>query len=153
MLEKLMIQNVALIGRAEKAFPDETGKETAIDAKFDADMEDDFNTALALSDLFGCFKEVARLLEANDPKARRMTNQIRETYALLGLFRKDPAAYLAKYGEKREEVPAEVEAVAEERFAARRAKDWAKSDELRETLRAMGYAVKDAKDGYTLEKI
>ena len=142
----------ALIGRAEQMFPDEKGMEKAIDEKFDAAMEDDFNTALALADLFGYFKEVARLLDAGDAKARRMTNQIRATYSLLGLFRRDPAAYLATY-EKAEEIPADVLAVAEERKAARAARDWAKSDELREKLKAMGYAVKDAKDGYTLTKI
>lgn len=142
----------ALIGRAEQMFPDEKGMEKAIDEKFDAAMEDDFNTALALADLFGYFKEVARLLDAGDAKARRMTNQIRATYSLLGLFKRDPAAYLATY-EKAEEIPADVLAVAEERKAARAARDWAKSDELREKLKAMGYAVKDAKDGYTLTKI
>ena len=141
-----------LIGRAEQMFPDEKGMEKAIDEKFDAAMEDDFNTAPALADLFGYFKEVARLLDAGDAKARRMTNQIRATYSLLGLFKRDPAAYLATY-EKAEEIPADVLAVAEERKAARAARDWAKSDELREKLKAMGYAVKDAKDGYTLTKI
>ena len=151
--EAHLVRFYTLIDRAEKAFPNETGKEAEIDRRFDAAMEDDFNTALALSDLFGYFKEVARLLDANDPKARRITNQIRETYALLGLFKKDPAKYLAAYGEKEADVPAEVKAVAEERFAARKAKDWAKSDELREKLKSLGYAVKDSKDGYALEKI
>ncbi len=142
----------ALIGRAGSAFPEETGKEREIDEKFDAAMEDDFNTALALADLFGYFKEIARLLDAGDARARRMTNQIRETYALLGLFKKDPAAYRAQYA-KEEAVPENVRAVAEERRAARLQKDWAKSDELREKLKEMGYAVKDGKDGYTLSKI
>ena len=151
--EAHLVRFYTLIDRAEKAFPNETGKEAEIDRRFDAAMEDDFNTALALSDLFGYFKEVARLLDASDPKARRITNQIRETYALLGLFKKDPAKYLAAYGEKEADVPAEVKAVAEERFAARKAKDWAKSDELREKLKSLGYAVKDSKDGYALEKI
>ena len=141
-----------LIARAEAQFPAETGREEAIDKKFNEAMSDDFNTALALSDLFGYFKEVSRLLAENDPKARRITNQVRATYALLGLFKRDPAQYFAQYA-KKEEIPAEVAAVAEERRAARAGKDWAKSDELREKLRAMGYAVKDSKDGYTLTKI
>ena len=141
-----------LIARAEAQFPAETGREEAIDKKFNEAMSDDFNTALALSDLFGYFKEVSRLLAENDPKARRITNQVRATYALLGLFKRDPAQYFAQYA-KKEEIPAEVAAVAEERRAARAGKDWAKSDELREKLRAMGYAVKDSKDGYTLSKI
>jgi len=112
-------------------------------------MSDDFNTALALSDLFGYFKEAARLTAAGDPRARRITNQIRETYSLLGLFRKAPSEYLAAYA-KRDEIPADVKAVAEERFAARKNRDWAKSDELREKLKTMGYTVKDSKEGYEL---
>ena len=142
-----------LIARAEEAFPDEKGGEESIDKRFDEAMSDDFNTALALSDLFGYFKEVSRLLAERDPRARRIVNQIRATYSLLGLFKKDAKEYLAKYGEKQEEVPEEVKAVAEERKAARANKDWAKSDELREKLKALGYAVKDSKDGYTLTKL
>ncbi len=142
-----------LIARAEEAFPDEKGGEESIDKRFDEAMSDDFNTALALSDLFGYFKEVSRLLAERDPQARRIVNQIRATYSLLGLFKKDAKQYLAAYGEKQEEVPEEVKAVAEERKAARANKDWAKSDELREKLKALGYAVKDSKDGYTLTKL
>lgn len=142
----------SLIARAESMFPDETGKEEEIDKKFDSAMEDDFNAALALADLFGYFKEVGRLLDAGDSKARRMTNQIKETYSLLGLFKQSPAAYAEKYA-KKEDIPAQVVAVAEERKTARAEKNWAKSDELREKLKEMGYAVKDSKDGYTLTKI
>ena len=142
-----------LIARTEETFPDEKGGEESIDKRFDEAMSDDFNTALALSDLFGYFKEVSRLLAEHDPRARRIVNQIRATYSLLGLFKKDAKQYLAAYGEKQEEVPEEVKAVAEERKAARANKDWAKSDELREKLKALGYAVKDSKDGYTLTKL
>ena len=142
-----------LIARVEETFPDEKGGEESIDKRFDEAMSDDFNTALALSDLFGYFKEVSRLLAEHDPQARRIVNQIRKTYSLLGLFKKDAKEYLAKYCEKQEEVPEEVKAVAEERKAARANKDWAKSDELREKLKALGYAVKDGKDGYTLTKL
>ena len=151
--EAHLVRFYTIIARAEAAFPNETGREEEIDRAFDVAMEDDFNTARALADLFGYFKEAARLLEANDPAARRITNQIRATYSLLGLFKKQPAEYLAAYGEKEADVPAEVKAVAEKRLAARRAKDWAKSDELRETLKSLGYAVKDGKDGYELTKL
>ena len=142
-----------LIARAEEAFPDEKGGEESIDKRFDEAMSDDFNTALALSDLFGYFKEVSRLLAERDPRARRIVDQIRATYSLLGLFKKDAKQYLAAYGKKQEDIPEEVKAVAEERKAARANKDWAKSDELREKLKALGYAVKDGKDGYTLTKL
>ena len=80
--------------------------------------------------------------------------QIRKTYALLGLFTKNAKEYKAWYEEKNaEDIPAEVKAVAEERWAARQNRDWAKSDELRAKLADMGYAVKDSKTGYELTKI
>lgn len=141
-----------VIGEAEARFPNETGCEEEIDGRFNAAMNDDFNTALALSDLFGYFKEVSRLIAEGDPKARRMTNQIKKTYALLGVLKKTPEAYFAAYG-KKEEIPQEALAAAEERKAARARKDWAKSDELRDKLKAMGYAVKDTKDGYELTRL
>ena len=142
----------SLIARAEAAFPAERGGEEEIDKKFDAAMSDDFNTALALADLYGYFKEAVRLLDGGDARARRITNQVRETYSLLGLFKLDPAEYRRRY-EMQEEIPADVLAVAEARKAARAEKNWAKSDELRETLKQMGYAVKDGKEGYALTKL
>ena len=150
--EAHLVRFYTLIDKIELAFTEEEGGMSEIDAKFDAAMSDDFNTALALSDLFGYFKEAAKLLAEGDAKARRIVNQIRRTYSLLGIFKKDAKTYLAQYA-KEAEVPADVKAVAEERWAARAAKNWAKSDELREKLKEMGYAVKDSKDGYSLTKI
>ena len=72
---------------------------------------------------------------------------------MLGLFRKDAAEYVRWYETKdAAEIPEEVRAVAEERWAARACKDWAKSDELRARLAEMGYSVKDSKTGYELTK-
>ena len=151
--EAHLVRFYTLIGKIEAAFPAEEGGMSAIDEKFNAAMSDDFNTALALADLFGYFKEAGKLLAENDPAAKKIVNQIRKTYGLLGLFTKDAKEYLAQYAPKGEEVPEEVKAVAEERQAARAARDWARSDELRDRLKSLGYAVKDAKDGYTLTKI
>ena len=129
-----------------------------IEEEFNACMSDDFNTALALSNLFGYFKEMKKLL--NEGKtggffvALSAAVQIRKTYALLGLFTKNAKEYKAWYEEKNsEDIPAEVKAVAEERWAARQNRDWAKSDELRAKLADMGYAVKDSKTGYELTKM
>ncbi len=122
-----------------------------IDEEFNACMSDDFNTALALSNLFGYFKELKKLTAAGNGKAVAMAAQIKETYGLLGFFQKDAKAYLAKHA-KEEAIPAEVKAIAEERWAERLAKDWAKSDLLRAKLAELGYAVKDSKEGYQLTK-
>lgn len=151
--EAHLVRFYTLIRDAEAAFPEERGGMSEIDQKFNEAMRDDFNTALALSDLFGIFKEVSRLLAEHNADARKIVNQVRETYGLLGIFRWDAEAYLAAYGKQKEEVPADVLAVAEARKEARAEKNWAKSDELRETLKQMGYAVKDSKEGYTLSKL
>lgn len=52
-----------------------------------------------------------------------------------------------------EEVPENVIRIAEVRWEARLAKNWAESDRLRDDLLAMGWVVKDGKDGYTLEPL
>lgn len=92
-------------------------------------MSDDFNTALALGNLFGYFKELKKLVSEKDPRAAAVAAQIRATYSLLGLFRKDAAAYVKWYESKiSSDVPEAVKAVAEERLAARARKDWAASD-------------------------
>ena len=125
--------------------------------EFNACMSDDFNTALALSNLFGYFKDIKKWLNAGKTGdlfvALSAAVQIRKTYALLGLFKRIPKEYKAWYEEKNvEDIPADVKAVAEERWAARQNRDWAKSDELRAKLAEMGYAVKDSKTGYELTK-
>nr|MDE6273827.1 cysteine--tRNA ligase [Clostridiales bacterium] len=50
--EAHLVKFYSVIAAAEKAFPNETGTDGRIDESFDHAMEDDFNTALALSDLF-----------------------------------------------------------------------------------------------------
>ena len=54
---------------------------------------------------------------------------------------------------KEESLPTEVEELLQARAAARAAKDYKKSDELRDALRAAGYAVKDTPQGQQVEKI
>lgn len=124
-----------------------------IDDEFNTCMSDDFNTALALSNLFGYFKEIKKLVNAGDSKAAAYAQQIKATYALLGFFTKTAADFVAWYDEKNaSDIPADVKAIAEERWVARTNKDWAKSDELRAKLSELGYTVKDSKEGYQLIK-
>ena len=82
-----------------------------------------------------------------------MANQIVKTYNLLGLFKRNPADFIAYYQAKTvQKIPQEVIALAEERLIARANKDWASSDALRDKIANLGYIVKDGKDGYTLSK-
>jgi cysteinyl-tRNA synthetase len=116
-------------------------------------MDDDFNTALAISNLYGIFKKIKAKINAGDLTAGADLNQVRKTYSLLGLFKKDAKAFISAIDEKTSaDIPEEVKALAEERLVARANKDWAKSDELRAKLMELGYEIKDAKDSYTLIK-
>jgi cysteinyl-tRNA synthetase len=126
---------------------------TQIDKEFDDAMSDDFNTALALSNLFGYFKKAKALINAGDAVGANMLSQIRKTYSLLGLFTKTLDKFLeSEVKDSSSDIPSEVKAIADERFTARLNKDWAKSDELRAKLSSLGYEVKDSKEGYELIK-
>jgi len=48
------------------------------------------------------------------------------------------------------EAPDDIKALAEERWAAKQSKNWAKSDELRKKIEEAGWLIKDSKDGYQL---
>ena len=152
--EKHMYGFYKIIAEVEKSELKSDKFTESIDKEFDEAMSDDFNTALALSNLFGYFKTVKAELAANDVKAAEDVNQIRKTYSLLGLFTENADDFIKQVEAKiTSSVPDEVIAVAEERKQARANKDWAKSDELRDKLKSLGYSVKDSKDGYSLEKI
>ncbi len=155
--ERHLVEFYTALAETEQAGLTATAEQRAeakkIDEEFNGCMSDDFNTALALSNLFGYFKEMKTRLLAGDGLATAYAEQIRETYGLLGLFKKNAKEYLAWFDEKNaSEIPADVKALAEERWAARLARDWAKSDELRAELLKRGYAVKDSKTGYELTK-
>ena len=136
-----------------KCTPEDEAAAKKIDDEFNACMADDFNTALALSNLFGYAKEIKKFMAAGDGKALAYAKQIQATYSLLGVLSRTPEEYAALFVPKAEEIPAEVRIIAEERFAARQNRDWAKSDELRAKLTELGYAVKDSKTGYELTKL
>ncbi len=152
--EKHLYEFYKIIKGVQDAFGKLDGENAEIDAEFNKAMDDDFNTALAISNLFGYFKSIKAKLTAGDITVRADVNQIRKTYALIGLFKADATAFISEYELKnpKEEIPQEVVAIAEERLLARKNKDWAKSDELRDKIASLGYAVKDGKDGYTLTK-
>lgn len=154
--EKHLVGFYTLLDEVKKAnLPTDDGgrvEANKIEEQFNECMSDDFNTALALSNLFGYFKEIRKFLAEKDGRATAYAEAIQKAYGLLGIFKKDVSAYLAQYAPK-EGVPEEVEAIAKERFAARQNRDWAKSDELRNKLAELGYAVKDSKTGYELTKL
>ena len=152
--EKHLYEFYKVIKAVEEKFGVSDGANADIDASFNRAMDDDFNTALAISNLFGLFKGVRAKLNADDKTAADDVNQIRKTYSLIGLFTLDANEVIKDFESKqvKEEYPADVIALAEERLTARKNKDWAKSDQLRDAIAEKGYLIKDGKDGYTLSK-
>lgn len=138
---------------AEEAGIKIEGDYPEIDEAFDRAMSDDFNTALALSDLYAFFKKIKAAVAAKDPVAGKMLSQVKKTYSLLGLFRFDSETYVKNYEKTHEEpVPENVRALAEKMQAARAAKDYALSDSIRAEILASGYAVMISKDGVSVKK-
>lgn len=151
--EKHLTGFYKIIKNVEDKFGKGKAGNPQIDARFNSVMSDDFNTALALSDLFGIFKDVSKKLSANDKSAAEDICQLRKTYSLLGLFKKGADEYLAEVAKKNpEDIPEEIKKLAEMRWTAKTERNWAEADKLRAQLDEAGYIIKDSKDGYTINK-
>lgn len=109
-------------------------------ADFRQAVDDDLNIPLALGVLWTLLK---------NPPAKDIYETALAFDKVLGLSLDKAQAAPAP---QIDDIPDEIRAIAEERFAARKAKDWAKSDALRDELAVRGYAVVDAKDSYTIKK-
>ena len=121
-------------------------------------LDDDFNTPETLARLFELtrvFNTIARVPGKINPRKAAVGKAYLEFTAWLGramgLFGEDPARFLTFLDDmllKRKNLNRdEIEAIVTDRTAARAAKDFAKSDELRAKLVAMGIAVQDGTDG------
>ncbi|NWG05200.1 MAG: cysteine--tRNA ligase [Chloroflexi bacterium] len=104
-------------------------------------MDDDFNTPLALAALYELVKAIntARDNGATDAQLQPAQSTLRELTGVLGLQLKE------KQGSSEDE--AKVNALITERNEARKQKQWARSDEIRDQLKEMGVTIEDSKDG------
>lgn len=113
----------AVIAAFEKAFADA--------------VSDDLNIPLGMGELWTLLK---------NPPSRGIYEAALRADKVLGLS-------LDKCTEEsKDEIPEDVRALADKRWAARLAKDWATSDTLRAELASRGWSVKDGKEGYELKK-
>lgn len=114
--------------------------------KFIDAMEDDLNTADAISELFEIVGEANKKLTAENEPSKEILDyalsMLSELGGVLGLLNKSD-----------EGIPAEVQSLLDERQTARAEKNWAKSDEIRDTLKEMGYAVKDTPKGQQISRL
>ena len=107
--------------------------------KFESSMEDDFNTADALSAVFEMVKlaNVSVTEESAKELVSRVDETLRKLLDVLGILPE----------RKKETLDAEVEALIAERQAARKARNFARADEIRNQLTEMGILLEDTREG------
>ena len=128
------------LSEEEKAFVQRVQEHVA---KFDAAMDDDLNTADAMGAIFELVRDANLNLNAETAKAaiQAALDALLELCDVLGLLMK-----------KASDLPADIQALADERVQARKDKNWKRSDELRDQLKELGYTVEDTKEGQKVRK-
>ena len=107
--------------------------------KYEESMEDDFNTADAIAAVFELVKFTNTQAGSGSTKAfvKLLFDKITGLCDVLGLI----------VNKKEEVLDSVVEGLIEERQAARKAKDFARADEIRDQLASMGIILKDTREG------
>ena len=111
--------------------------------RFDDAMDDDMNTADALGAIFELVRDanVNVVQGASREAARAALKSLESICDVLGLLSK-----------KEEVLPEEISKLVQERAEARKNRDWAKSDELRDRIIQAGYILEDTKQGQKIRK-
>lgn len=110
-------------------------------SRFRDAMDDDFNTALALSVMSDVRQALNKSREQDNVEQASYLAALLHSFGdILGLFQQDAESFLL--GDKDDEA-AEIEALIEQRNAARTAKDWAMADQVRDQLTEMGIILED----------
>lgn len=109
-------------------------------SKFEEAMDDDLNTAAALAAVHDMVREVNTILAANgltEEERSAVLDAIGKFDAVLGIFGREDSELLDE----------DIEALIAERQEARRHRNFARSDEIRDELAAKGITLEDTKDG------
>ena len=113
--------------------------------RFEAAMDDDLGTPEALAVLFELAKEINRLRAADPEKAARLGATLKALGNVLGILTQDPETFLK--GEDSGLSDAEIERLIETRNQARKRRDWAEADRIRDELKAKGIVLEDTPQG------
>lgn len=134
-------------------------KINALEGKFQTAMNNDFNTAQAQGCLFETIKVINKIIRQlpdcpsiQDTKLLQKSGEtIKKLAGIMGILQEDATEYLAarkaEMLAKTDISEAEILTYIEQRNQARDDKDWARSDEIRDSLLEKGIELKDGPDG------
>ena len=133
--------NLAGDAEADKVLSDAV---TAATESFKAHMDDDLNSADAITDIFNLVRQVntsAQEGKVSSDGLKAARDKIVELTGVLGILL-----------DLEDEIPEEITELANKRAEAKKAKDYAEADRIRDEIQAKGYTVKDVPGGFKIEK-
>jgi cysteinyl-tRNA synthetase len=116
--------------------------------RFEQAMDDDFNTPVALAVLFDLARDLNKVKTHEPEKVDVLAASLKQLASLLGLLQDDPEAFLKGSGEAvfgEENIDQQIQA----RLDAKKAKDWALADKIRNELKEQCVILEDSPDGTT----
>ena len=121
--------------------------ETEHDQRFAEAMDDDFNTAGAIAVLHAVANEINQhRRDGREEEAKRSATVLVRLGSVLGLLQQDPEAFFQ--GDAGGELSAEnIEALIQARADARKSKDFAEADRIRDELADKGIILDDSREG------
>ncbi len=116
--------------------------------RFNAAMNDDFNTPIAMSVLFDLATAVNTARSSNHADLASLAGMLKELGGVLGILESDPDIYLKGKMDAKDQ----IEQLIQARLDARQSKNWQKADEIRQQLTEMGVVLEDTPQGTTWRK-
>jgi len=115
-------------------------------------MNDDFNSPIALSVLFDMVREINKLREENNiAEAEKCASQLKKLGEIFGILQMDPEVFLQ--GDVSDDFANQVETLIADRNAARKNKNYAEADRIRNELQKLNVAIEDTATGTTWRKM
>ena len=120
--------------------------EVDYETRFNAALNDDFNTPMALSILFEIAKQINIERTTNPKKASALSSQLIKLGNYIGILNHNADKYLKQGSDLSE---SEISKKIDQREAARNSKDFAMSDQIRDELLELGIILEDSANGTT----
>jgi len=111
--------------------------------RFEAAMNEDFNTAEAVSVLFELANQINKLKVSDVTRASALAATLKHLGSILGLLQDDPDSYLKSGGSSEGLSDDEIDSLIQQRAKAKADKDWGEADRIRDELKEQGVELED----------